>query len=179
MRINLRDKLDSSMISAQALLAAERAEHRVHVMLDYTKTSPRLVWERHALVDQSSAEFHTGKSYGAVKKWAERGYLVPVKTIGTAPLFDVAFVEHLLQTDSFAASEDQLCEAAWLARAFWAWVPRDGMKAAPDSPAERIASMPFMESLYNFVNERLAEVAILRRAAEAEAAKGKPKKRTA
>lgn len=171
MQVSLPDKLDASLISAQALYGAEKAGHRINIQLEFTKGPHRLVWERHALVDLNYVMFCTGRNYQAVKKWTQRGNLTPVKVIGTAPLFDAAFVEHLLQTEQFASGQDDLCEAAWIARAFWAWVPRDGLKAAPNSPASRIEAMPFMAELTDFVNERLDEVEALRRADMAAKAK--------
>jgi hypothetical protein len=169
MNVTLKDKIDSSLISPKALFAAEQAGEEIQISLTYTRSAPRRVWDRQALLPQSYVQFATGKAYGAIKKWQQRGHLMPVKMIGTAPLFDVAFVEHLLQTESFAVSDDELCEAAWMARAFWTWVPRDGLEVETGSPAERIANMPFMPDLYTFVEERLKGVAALRRAAQVEA----------
>jgi hypothetical protein len=171
MKMLLPEKIGASLVSAEALYAAEQRDLDVFIHIEYTKDARRQVWQRHALMPQAYIEFATGKSYDAVKRWQQRGYIVPVRTIGTAALFDVAHVEHLLQTEDFAASDDDLCDEAWVAQAFWAWVPHDRLPAAPGSPAERIANMPFMRDFRRFVDERLAEVAKLRLADQAAIAK--------
>lgn len=152
----------ASIIAPETLLALEKMNCKPLIHIEYFRDG-RLVWMRHALLDQGTVKRLTGAQNETIRKWADRGQLPIARMLGSVRLFNVGAVEHMLATREFPRN-DEWCEAGWMAHAFFAWVPRDGLKAAPGSPAKAIEEKPFMPSLYDFVNERLTEVEQLRRA---------------